>query len=517
MLNLSNLLESTAREVPGRVAVRDLEREYTYAELNAFANRIAHGLADAGMGPGKKVALICPANAFFPAVYFGILKTGAIVVPLNILLKSEQILTQLQFAEIDAMICHADNAALDIAAEAVPAFKKSESCRQLWLIGRQGEESSGIQPFADLEAGRSDVFDTVPRQADDVAIINYTSGTTGLPKAALLSHGSDLSGLHAWMSTTRIRREDTVLSSIGLFTGYGRSVAMNPAFRSGATLVLAPRFEPRRILEQMLRYGCTVFVGVPSMYHAFRDLHAQKRCDLKRFAGQWRLGFYGGAAMNADLKRFLNQEIGLKLFQVYGLTECGLAGHAPVNAIVSDEADRMIPPWGTQVRIVDEAMAPVRPGQRGEVIVRGACVMNGYCNNPEATREAFRGGWFHTGDVGYFREDGSFVLVDRLVETINRGGYKIYPAELERALMRHPAIDRAAVKGIPDARLGQEIAAFVTLRAGQELTEKELHAWGRDAFPKYAYPRHVRILDSMPTGPTGKVIKSRLPALDSES
>lgn len=512
MLNLAHLLEFTARSVPGKTAVIDGEHRLSYRDLDEWANRVAGGLRDAGIQPGDRVALSCPTNRFFLVCYFGLLKVGAVVVPLNILLKKESIRNQLDFADVDACICDEGSAGLPIAQEVLAAFGEVERCRRLWVIPSEGRVAFGetVRPFGELEKGQSTAFDTVMRSSDDTAIINFTSGTTGLPKAAELSHASDLLNLHFWGLATGVRRDDIVAGTIGFFTGFGRDVLLNPAFRVGATLVLLPKFEPEAVVDTMAEHGATVFVGVPAMYHALWGLGERGERDITALAAHWRLGIYGGAPMRASLRKAFSG-LGVRLFQGYGLTECGPTAHSPEGGVGDDPDDVLTPLWGIEVRVVDESQRPVGPGEMGEVVVRGPSVMTGYYGNPAANEAAFRGGWFHTGDVARVKEGGTFCLVDRLVETINRGGYMVYPAELEGILMEHPDVERAAVKGIPDERLGQEVAAYVSLKREASQTAQNLLEWAKSRLPKYAYPRHIEILVELPTGPTGKVVKSALP------
>lgn len=513
MLNLAHLIESTARTVPGKTAVIDGEHRLSYRDLNAWANRVAGGLVDAGIRPGERVALSCPTNRHFLVCYFGILKAGAVVVPLNTLLKRDQIRSQLEFADVEACICYEGSEALPIAQEVIAAFGEVDGCRTLWVMEAQGQVAftESVRPFTELDEGRADTFDTVLRRSDDTAIINFTSGTTGLPKAAELSHASDLLSLHPWTLVTGVRREDVVAGTIGFFTGYGRSVLLNPAFRVGGTLLLLPKFEPAAVVDAMAKHRATVFVGVPAMYHALWGLGERGERDLTALAAHWRRGVYGGAPMRARLRKAFTEGLGVQLVQGYGLTETGPIGHTPAIGAGEGAEDPLTPLWGNELRVVDESLRLVGPGEMGEVVVRGPGIMTGYYGNPAANEAVFRGGWFHTGDVARVREDGLFCLVDRLVETINRGGYKVYPAEVERILMEHPAVDRAAVKGIPDERLGQEIAAYVTMKANVDETAQGLLEWAKSRMPKYAYPRSIRIMADLPTGPTGKVIRTALP------
>lgn len=513
MLNMATLLESTARMWPEKTAVIDGLHSLTYAELDRWANRIANGLTRAGILPRERVALVCPTSRFFIACYFGILKCGATAVPLNILLRREHLRTQLEFAGADACICHVGAPGLPLAEEITAAMEGLSRIRHLWFI--PGEYAlpaiASGREFAELESGQPDCFDNVMCASDDAAIINFTSGTTGIPKAAEISHASEMITVHPWAEVLGIQRHDVVAGAVGLFMGFGRSAMMNPALRVGATLLLLPKFEPQAMFDAMAQHRATIFVGVPAMYHALWRMGESGARNLASLADHWRLGVYGGAPMNSRLRRALRDILGVRLLQGYGLTETGPLAYSPALGAEEYEEDMLTPLWGGNVRVVDDRLQPVGPGEVGEVVVRGPMVMNAYYNNPAANEAAFRGGWFHTGDAARIKKPGVFCLVDRMVETVNRGGYKVYPAEIERTLMEHPDVDRAAVKGIPHARLGQEIVAYFLLKKETLQTEDRLFTWARDRLPKYAYPRIVKIVDALPIGPTGKVIKGELP------
>lgn len=513
VINLSDLLAFTARNHPEKTAVIDPEASLTYGELERWARRIASGLSKHGLGKGNRIGLVCPTNRFFIPCYFGVLKTGATVVPLNILLKSEQFRDQLGFAEVDACICLETAVGISLAEEVVEAVEQVPSCKKLWIIPTEGRLFSGekAHPFADIEGEGNESFETVYCQPGDTAIINFTSGTTGLPKGAELDHASDLIIPQAYAMAMGIRHDDVIVGSAGLFMGFGRSVLMNPAIFMGATLVLLPKFEPQTTLAAMTQHSASIFVGAPATFHTLWRLAEAGSWDYRSMADHWRLGIYGGAPMSAWLRQALTHNLGMQLFQAYGSTEAGPIAHTPADGSVGEPEDIVAPQWGNELRVVDEMMNPVHPGELGEVVARGAGVMKGYYNNPRENEEVFRGGWLHTGDMARVRENGAFTLVGRRVETINRGGYKVYPAELERILMEHPEVDRAAIKGIPHDRLGQEIAAFILLKQGSLETNDSLFAWARDKMPRYAYPRILVIMDQMPIGPTGKVIKGQLP------
>lgn len=509
MLNLAQVLESNARCYPEKVAIIDKEGTCTYGELERQACRIAHGLVKQGIQRGDRVALFCPTSTHFVACYFGILKTGAVVVPLNVLLRRPNIAELLRFARISVGICHEGFETFRLSREFIPAAEETPGWKRSWVIPASGDVSfsNTVRPFEELTSNSFDTFDTRQVAPDEPALINFTSGTTDTPKGAVISHASDLLNLHAWTTATGTRHSDVVAGAIGLFTGYGRTALLNPAMRVGATLVFAPRFELRDMLGRIAAHKATIFVGVPAMYHAFASLGT---AGLAPLFPSMRLGIYGGAAMLQRLRKFFREEMRIDLFQGYGLTECCAFGHTPPNDSALDKEDVLTPLWGTGFQIVNPDFSPVAPGETGEIVSRGPYIMKGYLGPDGNVQPLSCDEWFHTGDVGRLLETNRFAVVDRMIETINRGGYKIYPAEVERVLAEHPGVDRAAVKGLEDERLGHEVAAYVALKPGSPETAQTLQEWARERLPRFAYPRYITLLKELPVGPTGKVQKNLL-------
>ncbi|KAA9166391.1 long-chain fatty acid--CoA ligase [Amycolatopsis acidicola] len=501
MLNLSVLLESTARRLPGRAALVQGARTLTYAELDGKANQVAGALRANGVRPGDRIALIAPNVAEFPILYFGLLKAGAVVVPLNPLMKDRELSFVFNDCGAVAVFAWEGSEGLPVLANARAAAEQSPSVRQVIPLGE----------LEDFLAPHPREAETEPTGAEDPAVIIYTSGTTGTPKGAVLSHVSLL--LNARMKELLVPKHDhdVVLVALPLYHVFGQTSVMNGNVHGGATLVLLPRFDPKTALEQMIEHGVTLFSGVPSMFQAFLQADPDGT-KLRAVAKTVRLVTSGGAGLPVALYERFRQTCGLGIRQGYGLSETS----PTVTFSPWDEPIRPAsvgkPVWGVDIEVVDKQDKPVPAGEVGEIAIRGHCVMLGYYNQPEATAEAVRDGWFHTGDLGKFDEDGWLYVVDRVKDLILRGGYNVYPAEVEQVLLSHPDVAITAVVGEDHERLGQEVVAYVVPRTGHEIDVDALSAWARERLAEYKYPRRIHVRDALPMTSTGKILKRELTA-----
>ena len=513
MLNLAILLEDSAREVPERPAIIFDETKLSYAEVNAAANQVANVLSLAGIQRGDKIALSCQNVPYFPIVYYGILKSGAVVLPLNVLLKPREIAYHLRDADARAYFCMEGTPELPMGEMGFTAFKEVDSCKHFFLMTTNPTAQSpieGAQTLDMLMHNQPHTFETVMTYPDDTAIILYTSGTTGQPKGAELSHINML--LNARLSDSMYPKvdHDVHLITLPLFHSFGQSVQMNAGFYNRATLVLLPRFTPDAALNLMERENVTFFAGVPTMYWAMLNFPGASKYDLENIARNLRLCISGGAAMPVEVMRAFEEKFNVIILEGYGLSET-----SPVATF--NRLDRPtkpgsigLPVWGVSVRIVDQHDHDVGTNEVGEIIIRGHNVMKGYYKRPEATAEAMRNGWFHTGDIGRRDEEGYIYIVDRVKDMIIRGGFNVYPREIEEVLMTHPAVSLAAVIGVPHERHGEEVKAFVILKEGAELTEAELVAWSKENMADYKYPRLIEFYTTLPMTATGKILKSEL-------
>ncbi len=512
MYNLSTVLETSARDVPERTALIFAGQRISYRALNAAACQVAGGLAASGVRPGDVVALSCPNLPYFPMIYFGILKTGATVLPVNVLLTPDEITYLLDDSGARAFLCFEGSPELPLARAGHAAFQRAARCESFHVITANPAGASpiaGAGTLGALMARGAPVFDTVQRNGDDVAVVLYTSGTTGRPKGAELTHTNIV--LNAILSRDLVgtNNDDILLLALPLFHVFGQVVLMVASIVGQGTMLLMPRFDPGAVLKALQDEGVTLFAGVPTMYWALLN-HPAEGIDFDRIRQNLRLCAAGGASLPVEVLRGFEEKFQVPILEGYGLSET-----SPVVTFNHLHKTRKpgsvgTPVWGVEVRVVDENDEDAAPGDPGEVIVRGHCVMKGYLNCPEDTAAAFRGGWFHTGDIGRFDEDGYLYIVDRVKDMIIRGGFNVYPREVEEVLMTHEAVSLAAVVGVPHEQYGEEIKAFIVPAAGHEIDEDALVAWSREHLAAYKYPRLVEVRDSLPLNATGKVLKKEL-------
>lgn len=509
MLNLAVLLEDSARAVPERLAVICGEVQMTYAEVNAKANQVAHGLAQLGIEKGDKVALSCPNLPFFPIIYYGILKAGAVVVPLNILLKGREIAYHLQDSDAKAFFCFQGSADLPMAEAGFAGFSQTEMCENFILINTAENPFPETETFSEFIKNQPTDFNSIDTNADDTAVILYTSGTTGQPKGAELTHLNVL--LNALLSDTMYPRNDhdIHLVTLPLFHSFGQVVQMNTGFYNRATLNLLPRFTPENALGEMQKNNVTIFAGVPTMYWALLNYAEADKFDLAKISANLRLCFAGGSPLPMEVLNGFEAKFNVKILEGYGLSETSPI--AVFNKFANARAGSVgFPVWGIEVRVVDENGEDVPTGELGEIIIRGHNIMKGYYKQPEATQAAIKDGWFYSGDIGRFDAEGFLYIADRVKDMILRGGFNVYPRELEEVLMTHSAVSLCAVVGVPHDAHGEEVKAFIVLKPAAELTENELVEWCKANMASYKYPRIVEFRETLPMTATGKILKREL-------
>jgi long-chain acyl-CoA synthetase len=497
--NLAVILRESARRAPGKTALILGEIKLSYAQLDELSDRVAASLGAAGLTPGDRVGLQLPNIPWFVIAYFGILKAGGVVVPMNVLLKAPEIAFQLEDSGARALITYAG--ILDEAAKAA----ESAGVPAVYVVGETSLPATATA-FEALLSGDAPGPQLAERSPADPAVIIYTSGTTGTPKGAVLSHislymNADIPGRLFEFSV-----DDTVLVALPLFHVFGLSSVMNTCVLLGGTMTLVPRFEPRAVLETMQRDRVTVFMGVPTMFIAL--LQADSGDDLAAL----RVAVSGGAPIPAEVIDSFESRFSVPILEGYGLSESSSAATFNISVTERKVYSAGKPIWGTSVQIWDEDSRPLPPGPDhvGEVVLRGVNIMIGYHNNPEATAKAFAGGWFHTGDLGYLDSDGFLFIVDRIKDLIIRGGYNVYPREVEEVLYAHPAVAEAAVIGVPDPKMGEEVRAVVAVKPGQSVTEAELIEFVKERAAAYKYPRTIEFRDSLPKNATGKILKKEL-------
>ena len=501
--NLATILTETTLAAPDSPVCRIGGNTTTYRELDDLSGRAAAGLREAGLSPGQVVALQLPNIPQFLVAYFGALKAGLVVLPLNPLLMAPE----LEYHLTDSA------AALLIGFQGLHA-EAAKACETtgvpLYLVSAgEGALPEGTRPVTEListapldEPGG----DVVARGPDDTAVLVYTSGTTGKPKGAELTHFQLYMNCTVAGGLFGARSDDVVLAVLPFFHVFGLSSVMNVFVRYGGCLSILPRFQPSAVLDAIEADRCTVIGGVPTMLHALAQQDITGR-DLSAL----RVAVSGGASLPEDVMRTFEDKYGIEVLEGYGMTET--ASSCSFNR----PGDRKVlsigkPLWGVRMRVADSSDQLLPPGREhvGEILIRGHNVMKGYLGRPEATAETLRGGWLHSGDLGYVDEDGFYFIVDRAKDLVIRGGYNVYPREIEEVLYAHPAILEAAVIGKPDERLGEEVVAVVALREGASVSAEEIIAYCRERLAAYKYPREIRFMAELPKGPSGKILKAAL-------
>lgn len=515
--NLATLLEDGATNYPDRTAVVLGETRLSYAEVDSFANMVANLLVSRGVQPGDKVALTCPNLPYFTVVYFGILKAGATVVPLNVLLKGREVAYHLGDSDAKAYFCFQGTPELPMGEAGYAGFQEADGCEHFFVITAGLGDASpieGTETMAQAMGGQPATFDTVATDEDDTAVILYTSGTTGQPKGAELRHRNmrDNATSGAALFGADPAKPDTYLCVLPLFHSFGQTVCQNGAFAYGGTVVLQPRFEAHDALKLMLKEKITFFAGVPTMYWGLLGALADDPdTDVATLAENLRVAVAGGSALPVEVHREFEKRFGVTILEGYGLSET-----SPVASFSRfGEPVRVgsigTPIPGVEMKLIDGTWNEVEGADAvGEIAIKGHNIMKGYYGRPEATAESIQDGWFRSGDLARRDEDGWYYIVDRSKDMIIRGGYNVYPREIEEVLMTHPAVSLAAVIGVPHESHGEEIKAFVIKNAGAEITEDELVAWGKEQMAGYKYPRIVAFVDSLPMTSTGKILKREL-------
>jgi long-chain acyl-CoA synthetase len=492
VVNLASNLVQSARTRAGKVAVRVGAAGTTYAELDRASSHVAGMLAERGVQPGDPVGIMLPNVAEFPVIYYGVLRAGGVVVPMNPLLKAREVAYYL--GDSGARFIFAWHGFADEArggAERVDC------------------EVIVVDPatFAELAAAATPDERVVDREADDLAVILYTSGTTGTPKGAELTHANLVRNAEVLCEDLlRLTPDDVIFGGLPLFHSFGQTCALNAAMASGASVTLLPRFTPDHALHILADHRVTVFEGVPTMYVALLGHPDRARYDVSAL----RVCVSGGAALPVEVLRGFEEAFGCLVLEGYGLSET-----SPVASFNHPDRERKpgsigTPIRGVEMRVVDKDGEEVPQGEIGEIVIRGHNVMRGYWRKPEETAKAIPDGWFRTGDLGRVDKDGYFEIVDRKKDMIIRGGYNVYPREIEEVLYEHPAVAEAAVIGLLHAALGEEVGAAVVVKPGSDVTAEELREHVKAQVAAYKYPRAVWLVDALPKGPTGKILKREI-------
>ncbi|MDX6202427.1 MAG: long-chain acyl-CoA synthetase [Frankiales bacterium] len=503
-LSITALLAETARRRPDKTAVICEGTSVTYGQLWEQARRYAAVLRERGVGPGDRVGMLMPNIPQFPMTYYGALALGAVVVPIHSLLKAEEIAFVLSDAGVSVLVC-----AAPLLGEGAPGAKLAD----VPLLSVLDGVDPGVERLDLLALAVEPVASYVQREASDDAVFLYTSGTTGQPKGAVMSHLSML--MNAQLSATNIIEisvDDVVLAVLPLFHSFGQTCVMNASFFTGATVVMMPRFDGAGALGLMLAHGVTLFQGVPTMYIGLLEA---ARTDARR--PPLRNATSGGASLPVTVIEAFQEVFGVDVHEGYGLSETAPVATFNQRAYGRKAGTVGCAIWGVDVEVarpeIEEAIELLPVGELGEVVIRGHNVMSRYHNRPEATAAAIVDGWFRSGDLGTKDADGFITIVDRKKDMVLRGGFNVYPREVEEVLLRHPAVAQVAVIAVPDDRYGEEVCAVVIRTpAGADATGEQIIDWARERMAAYKYPRLVRFVDAMPLGPSGKVLKRELAA-----
>jgi long-chain acyl-CoA synthetase len=492
MPNLADLLTRGAAERPGHVAIKLDDSELSYAALDEAAARVAGLLRAKGLEPGDRVGIMLPNVPYFAVCYYGALRAGAAIVPMNPLLKDREVAFYLGDSEARVIFAWHEFAE--------PARGGAEQTAAECVLVEPGE-------FEGLIEGSEPAPEVVERRPDDTAVVLYTSGTTGTPKGAELTHGNLVRNVEVCIGLFGADERTVTLGALPFFHSFGQTCGLNTTVAVGGRLTLIPRFDGGKALEIIERDGVTLFEGVPTMYAAMLN---HPRADETDASGL-QVCVSGGAAMPVEIMRAFEEKFGCQVLEGYGLSET-----SPVASFNRRDRERKpgsigLPVDGVEMRVIDEAGNEAARGDVGEIAIRGHNVMKGYWRREEATAEAIDAdGWFKTGDIAKVDEDGYFFIVDRKKELVIRGGFNIYPREIEEVLYEHPAVREAAVIGVPHAELGEEVAAAVALKSGADAAPAELRDFVKQRVAAYKYPRHVWLFDDLPKGPTGKILKREI-------
>ncbi|MEZ4393807.1 MAG: long-chain fatty acid--CoA ligase [Polyangiales bacterium] len=506
-LNLATLLRETARVHPERAAVIVGDVTIPYATLDGMARRFAGALRSLGLKPGQHVALLLPNVPQFVIAYYGAHYAANPVVPLNVLLTADEIAYHLDDSDAVALIAWEG-----FLPQAQAAFARVDACKHLVAVKADRADLSapeGAVNFSAILGAAAPVTEAPATMPDDTAVILYTSGTTGRPKGAELTHfnlfynarytANDLLPLSS--------SHHTLLVTLPLFHSFGQTVLQNGGLSAGSTLVLLPRFDPTAALTLMQQHKVTVFAGVPTMYFALLHHPEASRFELSSL----KYCVSGGSAMPVEVMAAFDAKYGVSILEGYGLSETSPV--ASFNRLDRPKKPGSIglPIWGVEFQLEDaEGKVITESGAPGEVCIRGHNVMKSYYKRPEATAEAIRDGWFHSGDIAVRDDDGYYAIVDRKKDMIIRGGYNVYPREIEEVLYAHPAVMEAAVIGVAHPSHGEEVKAVLALKPGQSASAEDIIAYCKQHLASYKYPREVVFMEALPKGPTGKILKREL-------
>jgi long-chain acyl-CoA synthetase len=493
-MNISHSVRRAARFFPDHVAIRFEGREIRYAELDRLADRLANALRANGVARGACIAIYLPNLPEFAVCYLAAVRVGAIAVSVNSMYKSE---------ELKYILNDSRSVLVFTTGDLLPNIPMSDCPTLKHVIVCEGDPQ-GNPTLVDWLVKSTDAATIAEMNPDDPAVLLYTSGTTGFPKGATLSHGNVVSNAWATMHHAGFTRRDRMILFLPFFHVFGQNFIMNATFLAGATLVLHRRFTPDAVIDSIRQDRITMFFAVPTIYIALLNLPLPDEA----FASI-RYEFSAAASMPREISARWSERFGRPVFEGYGLTEC-----SPFAAYNHDFRHKFgsvgTPIENTEIRILDENDHELPLGKWGEICIRGPGVMQGYWNKPEQTRQALRGGWLHSGDIGTMDDEGYVFIVDRVKDMINVSGFKVWPAEVENFLYKHPAVQEVAVYGKPHPEKGEVVAAAIVLKDGTAAKVEEIIAHCRSHLAVFKAPAQVEFLKELPKSATGKILKRTL-------
>jgi long-chain acyl-CoA synthetase len=512
---LTDIIERGERDYPERIALIFRDQTTSFGEMAVAVRRLAAGFRALGIEPGERIGLLLPNCPPFVYAYYAAATIGAVVVPSNPLLKPAELAYIWRDCDLRAIVTVPQLLpVVEAARQSLPGLRHVVSvvAREEMPDPTVAETVSGFVALADLmRQGAASLAAGAMQEAPNrdpraCAVIIYTSGTTGYPKGAMLSHFNLMRNVEQVQQAFHFYPDDRFITILPLFHAFAGTVCMHTALAVGAASVLMENFAPGRAFETMERHGISIFCGVPALFHGLLQFPADRAYDLSKL----RILVSGGAPLPGPTLHALEARFQLPVLEGDGPTECSPA--TSVNPLhgIRKVGSVGLPLPDVEIAIFDDDDNPVPTDEMGEIVVRGDNVMLGYLNQPEATAEAMRGGWYHTGDIGKIDSDGYIYILDRKKDMILVGGLNVYPREVEEVLFHHEAVADVAVIGLPDALRGEEVTAVVVLKPAVSATERELIVFCRERLANYKVPRSILFKEVLPRGGTGKVVKRLL-------
>ncbi|MBM7702656.1 fatty acid--CoA ligase family protein [Metabacillus iocasae] len=510
-MNLSTQLHETAVVNPTKPAYMFAEKHVTYGELDASISKFASGLQKLGVKKGDHVALLVGNSPHFIIGLYGAIRMGATVIPINPIYTADEITYILKNGDVKAVI------AVDLLLPLLMKVTEQISTLEHVILcetpqGKELLQTHGLSTTPSFARAFSSVieighneFNFPALDDEDVAVILYTSGTTGKPKGAMLTHFNLYRNAKDVADFLDINEQDRVVATLPMFHVFCLTVSLNAPLMNGGTVLIVPKFSPAEVFRVIKEHEATIFAGVPTMYNFLMQHPEGSKEDVQTL----RLCISGGASMPVALLKGFEQKFGVIISEGYGLSEA-----SPVTCFNPLDRERKAGSIGTSImnvenKIVDESGQEVPVGQVGELIVKGPNVMKGYYKMPEETIYTIKDGWLYTGDLARMDEEGYFYIVDRKKDMIIVGGYNVYPREVEEVLYNHEAVMEVAVIGVPDMNFGEAVKCFVVVK-DQSVTEEDLLQYCREHLAKYKVPKEIEFLEELPKNTTGKILRRAL-------